>query len=366
MDYNITYREKQGGIQVIVSYKTNDGKWRQRSKQGFNLKSGKKLAKLAAEKMIDELKQNEFFDHDNNELTLRELREDYLEHIRIHREYNTHQNYLTCFKHYTQLDNIVISKLKVIDVQKCVNIMVDKGLAHNTLDRFTTIFKSFLKWCDSQYNVKVPKMTALTIPAKKTSTEKEVKAIESNKLEDILFHFKLRKHSSLDYYICVLIASKAGLRIGEISGLTWDDVDFDNNKINVNKQWKKDKKSKLWGFGDLKSVNSYRTVPITDLLCTELRSIKNISPINLHRRLISADSTQSLTVNLDRVLKRKYDITIHILRHTYATNLISRGLNFKTSAKILGHDVEQTMKTYSHVTDEMMKEAETFIKTHMN
>ena len=47
--------------------------------------------------------------------------------------------------------------------------------------------------------------------------------------------------------------------------------------------------------------------------------------------------------------------------HTYATNLIANGLDFKTAAKLLGHDIEQTMKTYSHVTDDMMNEAKKII-----
>ncbi|MCS4455170.1 tyrosine-type recombinase/integrase [Clostridium botulinum] len=46
---------------------------------------------------------------------------------------------------------------------------------------------------------------------------------------------------------------------------------------------------------------------------------------------------------------------MHELRHTYATKLISNGVDFKTVAQLLGHTVEQTMKTYSHVNDDMMK-----------
>lgn len=46
MDYNITYREKDKGLQVIISYKDNTGKWRQKSKQGFeNSREGKKELK---------------------------------------------------------------------------------------------------------------------------------------------------------------------------------------------------------------------------------------------------------------------------------------------------------------------------------
>lgn len=52
-----------------------------------------------------------------------------------------------------------------------------------------------------------------------------------------------------------------------------------------------------------------------------------------------------------------YNITVHELRHTYATHLIAQGLDFKTVARLLGHDVEQTIRTYSHVTDYMIKKA---------
>ncbi len=54
MEYNVTYRDKDGGIQVIVSYKDRYGKWRQKSKQGFKKKRD---AKLYADKIVEELKK---------------------------------------------------------------------------------------------------------------------------------------------------------------------------------------------------------------------------------------------------------------------------------------------------------------------
>ena len=54
MQYNITYREKNKGIQFIISYKLN-GKWKQKSKQGFK---SKKEAKKVADKTLNLLKQD--------------------------------------------------------------------------------------------------------------------------------------------------------------------------------------------------------------------------------------------------------------------------------------------------------------------
>ena len=53
MDYNVTYREKDGSIQAIVSYKKG-GKWRQKAQQGFKKK---KLAKTWADGIVDDLKE---------------------------------------------------------------------------------------------------------------------------------------------------------------------------------------------------------------------------------------------------------------------------------------------------------------------
>ncbi|WP_414632530.1 tyrosine-type recombinase/integrase [Clostridium sp. UBA4548] len=50
-------------------------------------------------------------------------------------------------------------------------------------------------------------------------------------------------------------------------------------------------------------------------------------------------------------------MTVHELRHTYARRLISSGIDLQTAAKLLCHTVEQTMKTYSHVNDDMMVSA---------
>lgn len=361
MQYSVTYREKNGGIQVIVRYKNNSGQWKQKAKQGISKKS---LAKIEANKIIDELKANEDFDEDFNDLTLGLLKKEYLERTKLLREPATYINYAQCLDHYSSLDEIPISRLKVIDVQKCVNRMVLKKLSHTTLQRFTSIFKSFIKWVGISYNVKVPILASITIPSCKSKIEKKV--INSKDLGILIAFYRDRQSLSLDYYIAVLIASKAGLRVGEIMGLTWDDIDFEKCSISVNKQWKILKETDSYGFGELKSKNSYRSIPVSPIVIKELQLIKGISSINFNRRILNASSTSSLTVNLDKTLKKHFGITIHELRHTYATYLISSGLDFKTTAKLLGHDVEQTMRVYSHVTSDMLDSARILINAHIN
>ena len=56
-----------------------------------------------------------------------------------------------------------------------------------------------------------------------------------------------------------------------------------------------------------------------------------------------------------------YDISIHELRHTYTTNLIANGIDFKTAAMLIGDTVDMVMKVYSHVNKDMMNKARDII-----
>lgn len=355
MDYNITYRQKDKGWQFIISKKV-DNRWKQvKSKQGFK---SKKEAKTYSEKVLNELKENEEYNipEELEGLTVEELKKDYLKHIELHREYNTYSNYkqsLACFP----IDKIEVSKLKVADVQKCLDMLIGSR-SKNTIDRRITIFKCMLNYCYRQYNIKIPNLSNLTLPKAKDTRSK--KALEPTTQNDLINKYK---SSSKDYYIVILFALTCGLRVGEICAITWGDIDFKESKVDINKQWKKDKVSKRYSFGILKSKDSYRIVPIPQRTLDILKDLKNdryknaIGITYLQERLILCESTQSISVNLDRQLQRKYNVCIHELRHTYATNLISNGIDFKTAAKLLGHNVEQTMKTYSHVTNKMLDTA---------
>ncbi|MGJ0905884.1 tyrosine-type recombinase/integrase [Clostridium botulinum] len=134
--------------------------------------------------------------------------------------------------------------------------------------------------------------------------------------------------------------------------------------MSIKRQLKKLKKKKKYGLGSLKNKNAYRVVPFSDNVYTELKNFKNIYPLNFNDRLFKFTNTASMASRLSELyLKKGYDISVHELRHTYATTLIANGVDFKTVAKLMGHSVQQTIITYSHVTDEMMKKATETIRS---
>ncbi|WP_294405741.1 site-specific integrase [uncultured Clostridium sp.] len=352
LEYNITYRQKDKGWQYIISYKIN-GKWKQKSKQGFKTK---KDAKPAAEKealnLIKSFK-NEIVSPDYDSITFKKLSDVFIDHLQLYRENNTIEAYRYSINAFNELDSIKIKDIKKIHIQNIVdkfikNDSVKVSTIRTYLIRIKKIFKYYVENYDPSYIV----FDKITLPEIKENSNK--KAITKTELDNLLKTLKEKHYGK--YYIAALIAGTCGLRCGEVLGLTWNSIDSKKSELNITQQWKKDKKTKKYSFGSLKGTNSYRTIPISKFVLNELLEYKKVCITDINNRIVPCTDS-SIKKYLNPYLKEISNISIHELRHTYATLLISNGIDFKTAAKLLGHDVQQTLKTYSHVTDDMLKKA---------
>lgn len=348
MEYNITFRRKDGGWQYIISFK-EDGKWKQRSKQGFKTRA---LAKVAADKRLDELKElwetqvKALPEHQG--LTFKEFVDMYKKHKQLHTSYNTIWALEIALKHFDALNNLKMSEIQLIHTQLCVDNMVKKGLAFSTVKLYIARIKTVFNAAIKPYNIVNINPFDDILLTKKTRTIKKVKALTKKELENLLNEIKNPK-----YYIICLLTAQCGLRLGEILGLTWDRIDFKNALLTVNRQWKLLEKG-VYGFGTPKSELSYRDVPIPASLLAVLLAFKINYPVHISGRIIPYKNTLATSGNLAKKFEELgFDNSIHDLRHTYATHLLAAGVDFKTVAEYMGHDVEETIRTYSHVMDDM-------------
>ncbi len=357
MDFNITYREKDGGLQAIISYKDVNGKWRQKSKQGFeNSKKGEKVAANWANDTITDLKNNTILNRDYENITLIEFYRLFIgDRINTLRPL-TLKTYEASIKHFKGLYDFKLKDIKTIDIQREINKLGELN---------TSTIEAYLKKMKCLFNFAIDKYEILFKNPIKNIEYTGNKSHEKTALTNSELEQLLKKLSTLKIYkplIASLLAGKCGLRIGEICGLTWQDIDFTNKSITINKQWIKNKNG-IWDFGKLKSDNSYRTVYMPKIVRKELLNIKENYPIDISGRILKIKNTTAFSSDL--ILRYKsfgFNISVHELRHTYATNLIASGIDFKTAAKFLGHNIDQTMKTYSHVNDDMLKNANNIIE----
>lgn len=168
------------------------------------------------------------------------------------------------------------------------------------------------------------------------------------------------------FYMLVLLAVTSGLRRGELLGLRWKDVDFNNNVINVNKSLqyvKKEGKS----LKDPKTKNSRRSVYMPSDVMDELQTYKdNQAVVNIKDDLVFAN-WRGQSMCPDHVSHKFSEfmndigfpgVHLHSLRHSCASLLRVKGEDVKAISEKLGHSTVQfTQDIYTEVFTSAKKQA---------
>lgn len=352
MDYKISFRDKDGGIQAIVNYKKN-GEWKQKSKQGFKKKGD---AKTWAQDKVDELK--EALEADINiemeGTTFDELRAMVINHLELYLEAGTIVNYNESLKSFEKLNNKTVTDITSLDIQECVDSLVKKGLKSSTIIGYVSKLKIILDHAIEPHKIiKVNPVSAVKVPKNKKKRAPNIKALNAAELQDLL-----SKIDRVDLKLMSEIASTAGLRLGEILGITLDCHNYQKSEIKIYRQWKFIKKTRENGFGKVKTTNSVRTVPLPEATNEAIYKYIKDNPIDISTRIFPFKSVTNASAILRYNYKKVgYTTSIHNLRHTYASMLVANGVDFKTVAELMGDTVKVIIDTYSHFTGDMMENA---------
>ena len=157
----------------------------------------------------------------------------------------------------------------------------------------------------------------------------------------------------------LLICLHSGLRIGEICGLQWKDLDIVAGEIHVRKTvsriWISDGNEKVYSLsiGSPKTPSSIRDIPIAKPLADWIRPLRKI--VNPEFYVVS-NGPQPLEPRYYRDYYRKVlrelnipPIRFHALRHSFATRCIESKCDYKTVSVILGHaSISTTLDLYVH------------------
>lgn len=162
--------------------------------------------------------------------------------------------------------------------------------------------------------------------------------------------------------IGILLSLRTGLRIGEVCGLQWGDIDFAGGYMTVRRTVMRinneENRSEVY-IGEPKSENSMRCVPLPkDLLCF-LRARRQVDNFYVVRGGLKPQEPCTIEQHFKVVLRRAgvRDINYHALRHTFATRCIDKGFDAKSVSMILGHaDVSTTLNIYVHPSMEKLQE----------
>lgn len=248
------------------------------------------------------------------------------------------------------------------DVQSFVFQKLETGLSHKTIKDILIVLKMILKFgAKNKWLQYTPFDIQFPTEREKHNIEVLTKTDQKKIMNYIQEHFTFR---NLGVYICL----SAGMRIGEICALTWEDIDTDNGIISVNRTIQRiyviedgTRRTELI-LDTPKTKNSIREIPISKDLLRILKPFKKIVNPLFFVLTNDAKPTEPRTYrsyykNLMKELKMP-ELKFHGLRHSFATRCIESNCDYKTVSVLLGHsNISTTLNLYVHPNMEQKKKA---------
>ncbi len=349
---------------------------------------GKTLEELRSR--IDDLKKDSYdgIRTPNKNLTVNDLYNLWLKVKRGLKD-NTFQNYKYLYEMFIKSDlgEIKVSKLKRTDVRSFYNKLCDeKNIKVSTIDSIHTVLHQVLQLgVEDEYLRYNPSDNALK-ELKKAHNSDEAKKKALTVDEQQLFENFLKNSTTYNrWYPIFTVMSWTGLRVGELTGLRWSDVDLENDIINVNHTLVYYRQSPELGcrfaINTPKTSAGKRIIPMLPKVKEALLLEKQIQEETGVSCNVTIDGfTDFIFVNrfgdtqhqgtLNKALKRiirdcNFEVldkqtensvilpnfSNHSLRHTFTTRMCEANVNIKAMQGILGHaDAQITLNIYAEAT----------------
>lgn len=306
-----------------------------------------------------------------------------------HVKESTLEVYDTNYRVYIKdkLGCFLLKDIKPAMIQSLINQLYKSGLASGTIQLIRVILSNMFEFAIQEDLIVKNPCHNLQIPKK----PKKVKKVLS-KDEEIIFMNEAKLSSS--YYPMYYTALATGMRVNEILGLTWDDIDFKESMLSINRtlvfvngkfavQTPKTQKSKRVipmnsklktllanhkrNQNNLKIEHSERWKPYDTMNDNNLIfTTRNGKPVNSKdlnkgiKRILGninrKESIQAKEEKREPILIENF--TMHSLRHTFATKCFELGIEPKIVQEILGHsNISMTMNIYTHPSEAIKKAA---------
>jgi len=322
---------------------------------------------------------------ETSDMTVNELFRVYMD-ARPNLRGTTIKNYDSMWRNTFQetLGNIKLSKIKQIHVTSLIAEMEKNGAAARTIRVNLNLLSSVMEMAVESDLIR--KNPCRGCGKYITGTKNERRALTRAEQAAFINYVNTEsKYKNFAPMYAFMLAT--GLRIGELTGLRWSDVDFSENVVHVRQQLI------YSNFGDgyryhiqaLKTRAGYRDIPLTEDARKSLirqrelslmlgwetvrKEIEGVSDFVFINREGKPHSTSALNQKLYRIVdsyNAKHEeklphISAHILRHTFCSRMAEAGLDVKTLQYVMGHsDIGITLNTYTHLdfstVQENMKE----------
>ena len=298
----------------------------------------------------------------------------------------TLESYDSIFKLYIQpfLGDIKLVEIRSNEIQRLYNELARNDYSKATINLIHALLNNLFRQAFRMEQIDKNPTELLILPR---GRQKQERRVLNRTEQEILLHYLV----GTELETLVIFALSTGMRIGEITGLTWEHIDFEKSEVHVCEILKQERNGSF--YKDIpKTAKSNRVIPLLPQIAEKLKVHKKMQDKRRQTgRMPKAreyaylgklvftrpDGTPYTDLQLCRQLKRIVteinqdgiefgNLTPHCLRHTFATRALENGMSAKVVQELLGHSsITMTLDLYTHVLhqtkcEEMQKLASLF------
>ena len=270
---------------------------------------------------------------------------------------STFEVYECTFRNYVkncEIGQLKVFNIKSIQLQEYYNKLSKNGFSSSKIKKLNKLLHQFFEYAIIEGYINKNPSKNVNIPKLESEKKQKEEILEYYSEDEVKQIKKALKGHKLE--LLVLFAIGTGLRQGELLALRFSDIDRDKKQLKVNRTTKvnyvfdeNNNKNREIQFLEPKTSNSKRIVDIPT-------SLFEILPNKTSNELVFTDNgnvwvARKLSKCWNDFLKQN-NLPVkkfHSLRHTYATLLLSKGVELITVSKLLGHSSIQITEIYSHV-----------------
>lgn len=257
---------------------------------------------------------------------------------------NTYTSYINDLYYFTVFIKKDLTKVTFEDIKDYLEHLNLKKEKPSSVRRKISSLKSFYKFLYKNGYID-KKDYPLTKVAYPKMEKKLPKFIYYNDLLEIINESTKDKDGVRDRLIIEMLYA-TGVRVSELVNIKINDIDFNNRRIIV---LGKGNKERIVYYGE------YAEEVLKEYLKTHERKNHNYLFVNSKGGKLTDRGVRYIIDNIMSKLSVKVHVTPHVLRHTFATDMLNNGCDIKVVQELLGHSSLKATEIYTHVTNEHLK-----------
>jgi len=277
----------------------------------------------------------------------------FLKYIKNEKRYpeNTvisYSNDLNTYYSFIKAKKINYLTINKEEIRKFLKYLDDLKLSKNTISRMLSTLRNFYSYLEINEKIVMNQFKLIKNPKK---DKKLPNFLQSNELQLIFDSIEVDTPLGVRNRLIIELLYATGLRVSELTHLSINKIDLVNKEIKV---LGKGSKERIVYFGDYakKYLNLYLK-EARPLLATNRSS--DILLLNKNGGDLTSRSVENIVNKVVDQAALKHKISPHVLRHTFATDLLNNGADLKSVQELLGHASLSTTQIYTHITSERLR-----------